>query len=170
MILYQLTERQSQEKNILLPTNLKICYTGNTIGKGRTRSHPLAIPGICYIKNIITRPNIEVGASPYYDDASTGGNTVVGNDVWMGQHVTVLPGVHIGDGAIIGANSVVSGNTPPYAIAAGKLCCVIRPRFALELTGYLLELRWCDWDAEKIFRNPEILCSGDLTWICSIVP
>ena len=128
------------------------------------------IPGICCIKNIITRPNIEVGAYPYYDDAPTGGDTVAGNDVWMGQHVTVLPGAHIGDGAIIGANSVVSGHIPPYVIAAGNPCRVIRPRFDPELTDYLLELRWWDWDSEKIFRNLEVLCSGDPAQIRSIVP
>ena len=54
------------------------------------------------------------------------GNTVVGNDVWIGQNVTVLPGVHIGDGAIVAANSVVSRDIPPYVIAGGNPCRVIR--------------------------------------------
>ena len=88
----------------------------------------------------------------------------------MGQNVTVLPGVHIGDGAIIGANSVVSSNIPPYTIAAGNPCRVIRPRFNQELTAYLLELRWWDWELEKIFRNLETLCSGDLEQIRKINP
>ena len=198
------------------------------------------IPSVCYIKNVITRPNIEVGEYTYYDDAATGGedfeshvthhyefigdkliigkfcaigkgvefimnganhrmvsvttypfnifghgwetctptldelplkgDTVVGNDVWIGQHVTVLPGVHIGDGAIIGANSVVADNIPPYAIAAGNPCRVVRPRFDQALTDYLIKLRWWDWSPEKIFNHLEALCSGDFAQICHIKP
>lgn len=122
-----------------------------------------AIPSLCYIKNVITRPNIEIGAYTYYDDAATGG-------VDFEFHVTVMPGVHIGDGAIIGTNAVVASDIPPYTIAAGNPCRVIRPRFAPELTDYLLALRWWDWDEDKIFRNLEALCSGDLTQIRKIVP
>ena len=96
------------------------------------------------------------------------GDTVVGNDVWIGQNVTVLPGVHIGDGAIVAANSVVSRDIPPYVIAGGNPCRVIRPRFDPDLTAYLLDLKWWDWPPEKIFRNLEKLCSGDLTKIRTI--
>ena len=96
------------------------------------------------------------------------GDTVVGNDVWIGQNVTVLPGVHIGDGAIVAANSVVSRDVPPYVIAGGNPCRVIRPRFDPDLTAYLLDLKWWDWPPEKIFRNLEKLCSGDLTKIRTI--
>ena len=94
---------------------------------------------------------------------------MVGNDVWLGQNVTVLPGARIGDGAVIGSNSVVAGDIPPYTVAAGNPCKVIRPRFDQALTDYLLELRWWDWDAEKIFRNLETLCSGDLERIRCIL-
>ena len=64
----------------------------------------------------------------------------------------------------------MAGNIPSYTIAAGNPCRVIRLRFDRELTDYLLQLRWWDWDAEKIFRNLEALCSGDLTKIRSIGP
>ena len=198
------------------------------------------LPSVCYIKNVITRPNIQVGDYTYYDDAETGGedfeahvthhyaflgdkliigkfcaigkgvefvmnganhrmqsvttypfnifahgwekctpqlnelpdkgDTVVGNDVWLGQNVTVLPGVKIGDGAIIGVNSVVASDIPAYTVAAGNPCRCIRPRFDRELTAYLLKLQWWNWDAEKIFRNLEVLCSGDLTKIRRIAP
>ena len=57
------------------------------------------------------------------------GDTVVGNDVWIGQNSTILPGVHIGDGAIIGLNSVVGGDVPPYTIVAGNPAKEIRKRF-----------------------------------------
>ncbi len=154
-----------------------------------------AIKSICFIKNVITRPNIIVGDYTYYDDMNGAekfeehvthhyefigdklfigkfcaiakgiefvmnganhrmcsvttypfnimgngwekstpslsdlplkGDTVIGNDVWIGQNVTVMPGVHIGDGAIIAANSVVSKDIPPYHIAGGNPCKIIK--------------------------------------------
>ena len=135
-----------------------------------------AIRQVVFIKNVITRPNISVGTYTYYDIMGGGweaftpslsdlpfkGDTVIGNDVWIGQHVTVLPGVHIGDGAINGANSVVTKDVPPYTIAGGNPCRVIRKRFSEELIAYLEEIRWWNWDADKIFRNMDALCSGDL--------
>ena len=90
------------------------------------------------------------------------GDIVVGNDVWIGQNVTVMPGVHIGDGAIIAANSVVAKDVPAYCIAGGNPCKIIKKRFDDELITYLLDLKWWDWDAEKIFKNMAALCSGDL--------
>ena len=97
------------------------------------------------------------------------GDTIVGNDVWIGQNVTVLPAVHIGDGAIIGANSVVAKDIPPYSVAVGNPCEVKRKRFDEDLIEYLLQIRWWDWDAEKIFKNMDALCSGDLSKIKNIV-
>ena len=100
--------------------------------------------------------------APKLKDLPFKGDTVVGNDVWIGQHVTILPGVHISDGAIIGANSVVAKDIPPYCIAAGNPCRTIRKRFDDELIQYLLTLKWWDWDADKIFQNMGALCSSDL--------
>lgn len=106
--------------------------------------------------------------TPSLEDLPLKGDTVVGNDVWIGQNVTVLPGVHIGDGAIIGANSLVSKDVPPYCIVGGNPCREIRPRFNKELTEYLLNLKWWDWDSEKIFKNMDSLFSGDLNKIKNI--
>lgn len=106
--------------------------------------------------------------TPSLEDLPLKGDTVVGNDVWIGQNVTVMPGVHIGDGAIIAANSVVASDIPAYHIAGGDPCRVIKARFDQELTGYLLELRWWDWPPETIFANLEALCSGDLSKIREI--
>ncbi len=64
-----------------------------------------------------------------------------------------MPGVHIGDGAIIGANSVVASDIPPYAVAVGNPCRVVKMRFDDEFIAYLLKLKWWDWDIEKIERN-----------------
>lgn len=125
------------------------------------------------MKSVSTYPfNIMGGGwekfTPSPDDLPFKGDTVVGNDVWIGQNVTVMPGVHIGDGAIIAANSVVAKDVPPYCIAGGNPCRIIRKRFDEELIDYLLKLKWWNWDADKIFRNMQALCSGDLTQIKNV--
>lgn len=108
-------------------------------------------------------------SAPSLTDLKLKGDTVVGNDVWIGQNVTVMPAVHIGDGAIIGANSVVAKDIPPYSIAVGNPCEVKRKRFDEDLIEYLLQIKWWDWNSEKIFKNMEALCSGDLTKIKNII-
>ncbi|NJD19704.1 MAG: CatB-related O-acetyltransferase [Gemmatimonadetes bacterium] len=90
------------------------------------------------------------------------GDTVVGNDVWMGYGITVMPGVAIGDGAIVASGSVVTRDAPPYAIVGGNPAQVIRYRFDEADRARLLALRWWDWDAAKITRNVRALCSGDI--------
>ncbi len=195
------------------------------------------IKSICYIKNVVTRPNIIIGDYTYYDDINGAekfevhvthhyeflgdklivgrfcaiakgiefvmnganhkmnsittypfnimgcgwekftptidelpfkGDTVVGNDVWIGQNVTVMPGVQIGDGAIIAANSVVTKNIPAYCIAGGNPCKIIKKRFSDDLIEYLLCIQWWNWSPKKIFENLDILCSGDLNLIKNI--
>ena len=108
-------------------------------------------------------------SAPSLSDLKLKGNTIIGNDVWIGQNVTVLPAVHIGDGAIIGANSVVAKDIPPYSIAVGNPCEIKRKRFDEDLIEYLLKIKWWDWSAEKIFNNMEALCSGDLSKIKNII-
>ena len=108
-------------------------------------------------------------AMPALEDLPFKGDTVVGNDVWIGQNVTVMPGVHIGDGAIIAANSVVTKDIPPYHIAGGNPCHIIRKRFDDELIEYLLRLKWWNWPPEKIFENLDALCSGDLDKIKTVI-
>jgi virginiamycin A acetyltransferase len=198
------------------------------------------MPGMCFIKNVITRKNIEVGEySYYYDDTHNPaefetrnithhyenlgdkliigkfcafgkniefvmnganhrmnsattypfnifgsgwekvtpdvselpfkGDTVIGNDVWIGADVTILPGIHIGDGAIVAANSVVTKSVPPYTIVGGNPIKVIRKRFDDEIIEFLQNLKWWDWSAEKIFENLELLCGADIGRLSSII-
>ena len=101
--------------------------------------------------------------TPTLDALPFKGDTVIGNDVWIGQNVTILPGVHIGDGAIIGANAVVAGDIPPYTVAVGNPCRVVRRRFSEETTALLLRLQWWDWPPETLSIHLETLCSGDLS-------
>lgn len=81
------------------------------------------------------------------------GNTIVGNDVWIGYNVTILPGITIGDGAIIAANTTVTKDVPPYSIVGGNPSKVIKKRFSNEQIETLLELKWWDWDIEKITKH-----------------
>ena len=90
------------------------------------------------------------------------GDTVIGNDVWIGQNAVILPGVHIGDGAIVGANSVVGSDIPPYTVAAGNPARVIRRRFDEELIQLLLEFKWWNKSIEEINALIPLLTSGDL--------
>lgn len=90
------------------------------------------------------------------------GDTVVGNDVWIGREAKIMPGVKIGDGAIVAAYSVVAKDIPPYTVAGGNPCRPIKPRFDEEMTGLLLRLRWWDFPPEKLAAFLPVLCSGDL--------
>lgn len=87
---------------------------------------------------------------------------MIGNDVWIGQNVTIMPGVHIGDGAIIGANSVVAKDIPPYHIAVGNPCTVIKKRFDDELIEIMEKVKWWDKSIEEINTLIPILTSSDL--------
>ena len=99
---------------------------------------------------------------PAPDDLPHKGDTVVGNDVWIGQNAVILPGVHIGDGAIIGANSVVGSDVAPYTIVAGNPARVLRKRFDDTLTDLLLRFRWWDKPVEEIDCLIPLLTCSDL--------
>ena len=100
--------------------------------------------------------------APSPEDMPFKGDTVIGNDVWIGQNAVILPGTHIGDGAIIGAGSVAGGHVEPYTIVAGNPAEVIRKRFDDELIGLMLEWKWWDKSAEEIDRLIPILTDSDL--------
>ena len=90
------------------------------------------------------------------------GDTVVGNDVWIGQNAVILPGVRIGDGAIIGANSVVGSDVAPYTIVVGNPAKVLRKRFDDELIDMLLRFKWWDRSIEEINSLIPLLTDSDL--------
>jgi len=90
------------------------------------------------------------------------GDTVVGHDVWIGYGVTIMPGVHIGNGAVIATKAVVTKDVPAYAIVGGHPAELIRFRFDEETRAALEEIAWWDWDAEKVTRNVRLICAGDL--------
>lgn len=189
---------------------------------------------LVFLKNIITRPNIEVGDYTYYDDAvdpynfeknvlyhfdfigdkliigkfcaiASGakfimnganhevapvstfpfgifgngwdkinevvdlrekypnkGDTIIGNDVWIGHEATLMPGIKVGNGAIIASNSVVTKDVPDYAIVGGNPAQVIRMRFDEDAVKRLLRIAWWNWSADKITRNLLLINSVNL--------
>jgi len=88
-----------------------------------------------------------------YPADSIKGPIIIGNDVWFGQNVTVLSNVKIGNGACIGASSVITKDVPDYAIVAGVPAKIIKFRFNKKIITFLLKLKWWDWSNEKIKRN-----------------
>lgn len=185
---------------------------------------------LCFLKNTITNPNIEVGDYTYYDDfenvenfeknvkyhfdfvgdkliigkfcmiasgvkfimnganhltksvssypfaifgkdwanAMDGksypvkGNTVIGNDVWIGHNVTIMPGVQIGDGAIIATNSTVVKDVEPFTIVGGNPGTLVKARFNSNQIKQLLKIAWWNWDLEKITENVQQLTDENI--------
>jgi virginiamycin A acetyltransferase len=90
------------------------------------------------------------------------GDIHIGNDVWIGYNATIMAGVTIGDGAIIATNSTVVKDVAPYSVVGGNPAQEIRKRFPEEVIAKLLELKWWDWDIEKITRNVQYLTGNKL--------
>ena len=99
---------------------------------------------------------------PHMDQLPRKGDTVIGNDVWIGRESVILPGVKIGDGAIVAACSVVSRDIPPYAVFGGNPARLVKMRFDQELIGLLLRFRWWDLDGEELAELLPLLCDPDL--------
>ncbi|PQJ21137.1 CatB-related O-acetyltransferase [Tenacibaculum sp. SG-28] len=87
------------------------------------------------------------------------GDIRIGNDVWIGYNATIMAGVHIGDGAIIAANTTVTKDVAPYTIVGGNPSKEIKKRFSEDVINKLLEIEWWHWDIEKITKNIQHLTS-----------
>lgn len=96
------------------------------------------------------------------ENLPTKGDTIVGNDVWIGMEVTVMPGVRIGNGAIIATKSVVTKDVEPYSIVGGNPAKLIKKRFDDEIIELLLKAKWWDWNIEKITENIATLSHNEL--------
>ena len=90
------------------------------------------------------------------------GDTVIGNDVWIGYKSAIMPGVKIGDGAIIAAKSVVVKNIPAYTVVGRNPASFIKQRFSDAEVAQLLAIRWWDWEIEKISRNINLIMQSDI--------
>lgn len=90
------------------------------------------------------------------------GDIHIGNDVWIGYNATIMAGVTVGDGAIIATNATVTKDVAPYSIVGGNPAQEIRKRFPDKVIEKLLEMKWWNWDIEKITRNVQHLTGGDI--------
>lgn len=90
------------------------------------------------------------------------GDTIIGNDVWLGAESLIMPGIHIGDGAIIAARAVVTKNIGSYEIWGGNPARFIKKRFSDNAIEKLLEIKWWDWDLETLKQNLNKLRSSDV--------
>ena len=104
----------------------------------------------------------DLDAKSICDAWNNKGDTVIGNDVWIGYEAVIMPGVKIGDGAVIGTRAVVTKDVPPYTIVGGVPAEFIRMRYDRETVSRLERLCWWDWDEEKIRRNIPAILSRDL--------
>ena len=104
----------------------------------------------------------EAGFDPATWTAVQKGDTVIGPDVWIGDHAAIMPGVTIGAGAIVAAMSVVTRDFAPYAVVAGNPAREVRRRFDDATVARLLDIAWWGWDAAKITRNLNAIRGADL--------
>ncbi|PUA26810.1 MAG: chloramphenicol acetyltransferase [Cellvibrio sp. 79] len=90
------------------------------------------------------------------------GDTCVGNDVWFGKGALIMPGVNIGNGAVIASHAVVTKNVPDYAIVAGNPARIVRMRYSDEDIKRLQEIAWWDWPTEKITQHIPDIMQGNI--------
>ncbi|HET8654835.1 MAG TPA: Vat family streptogramin A O-acetyltransferase [Longimicrobiaceae bacterium] len=90
------------------------------------------------------------------------GDTVVGNDVWIGYEALIMPGVTIGNGAIVASRSVVVSDVPAYTVVGGNPARPIKQRFEPDVVASLESLAWWDWPVEEITEHLASIVSGDV--------
>lgn len=90
------------------------------------------------------------------------GDTVIGNDVWIGYDALIMPGISIGDGAIISSRSVVVTDVPPYAVAGGNPARVLKERFPKHIVNAILQVAWWDWEVDKITKHLHLIVGADV--------
>lgn len=96
------------------------------------------------------------------DGFARAGDTVIGNDVWVGSEAMIMPGIRVGDGAVIGSRAVVTKDVEPFAIVAGNPARFIRKRFRDHEIELLLEMKWWCWEENEIQKQLALLTSGDI--------
>lgn len=115
---------------------------------------------------ISTFPFYWMSDVPDFDGAANGylpaGDTIIGNDVWIGSEAIIMPGIRIGDGAVIGTRALVTRDVEPYSIVGGNPAKTIRKRLDDQQIELLLQIKWWDWPDERLKPVMQILTSGDV--------
>lgn len=101
-------------------------------------------------------------STPHIEELPHKGDTVIGNDVWLGRNCTILPGVKIGNGAIVAACSVVTKDVAPYTVVGGNPARFLKKRFDDGTAALLEELRWWDLPPEELTEIIPVLCDTDI--------
>jgi acetyltransferase-like isoleucine patch superfamily enzyme len=123
-----------------------------------------------YMKRVTTYPfraisrikNLDWGDSGIKGDALAKGDVHIGNDVWIGRASTILSGISIGDGAVVGACSLITKNVAPYSVVGGNPARFIKWRFPEDIREALLRIKWWDWSDEAIKDAMPLLCSENI--------
>jgi virginiamycin A acetyltransferase len=127
-------------------------YLGN--GKGHDTSFVSTYPfGYIYQNAFSISKN---------NSKDTNGDVIIGNDVWIGRNTTIMSGVTIGDGAVIANNSHVIKNVEPYSLVGGNPAKFIKYRFTQEQIEKLLDIKWWNWDDDKIVKFITLLSSNNI--------
>ena len=115
-----------------------------------------------FLNFMMTPETTEDDFREFFRVAADKGDTVIGNDVWIGMDAAVMPGVTIGDGAIVSARAVVVKDVAPYTIVGGNPAKLVKRRFSDEVTAALLDIRWWDWPIEVIEENLRLITGNDI--------
>lgn len=99
---------------------------------------------------------------PQAGDLPYKGDTIVGNDVWIGYEALIMPGVRIGNGAIVSSRSVVVSDVAPYSVVGGNPAKPIKHRFEPDVIAALEDIAWWDWPVEKITEHLDLIVGGDI--------
>lgn len=115
---------------------------------------------------ISTFPFFYMSEVAHFKKASDGfekaGDTVIGNDVWIGTEAMIMAGITVGDGAVIGSRALVTKDVEPYTVVGGNPAKLIKKRFSEESVVKLMEMQWWNWDEEVLGRAMPLLCSDDI--------
>ncbi|KLV31419.1 Vat family streptogramin A O-acetyltransferase [Priestia megaterium] len=100
--------------------------------------------------------------TPTLDQLPFKGDTIIGNDVWIGMDTVIMPGINIGDGAIVAAKSVITKDVEPYTIVGGNPAQKIKERFPKQIINKLLEIKWWDLTIDIISAHIDVIVNGDI--------